>query len=246
LYLCFKDEFLLRQEKNIENPLKIVKIEGMAQIDVRGKILLFDFDGTLVATEGLAKAVIETYFGQSTDADFYSEMIVGRTWKAATENMVRHAKSQGFDLDSPEKLAQEFKARYRERFEKGVQLIPGILDLLPKFQDRADRMGIVTGSERDEVETILKRHGLESYFSRIWAFGDYEHSKPDPSPFLTAMRDWGCDPSQCWVFEDSKAGMESAFQAKLKWVQIAYESHASEPDPRAECVIKTWDELTIL
>lgn len=222
-------------------------------IDVRGKNLLFDFDGTLVATEGLAKQVIEAYFDQDRFAAQegftknlpFSEMIVGRTWKAATENMVTLAKSRGFDIDPPDALVREFKLRYREKFEKGVQLIPGVLERLPELKSKAKFMGIVTGSERDEVETILKSHGLESFFSRIWAFGDYEHSKPDPSPFLTAMRDLRCDPAECLIFEDSKAGMESAFQSKVKWVQVAFEAHAVEPDPRSIGVIKTWDELEL-
>jgi HAD superfamily hydrolase (TIGR01509 family) len=224
------------------------------KIDVRGKILLFDFDGTMVATEGLAKQVVETYFdqkkpaGQASIADKipFSEMIVGRTWKAATENMVTLAKSHGYDIDPPDALVREFKARYREKFEKGVQLIPGLLEKLPELQAKAKFMGIVTGSEHDEVATILKAHGLGTFFSRVWAFGDYEHSKPHPSPFLTAMRDLQCTPAEVFVFEDSKAGMESAHLAGIPWVQIAFEAHAIEPDVRSVCVIRNWADLQLL
>lgn len=220
----------------------------MPKIDIRGKILLFDFDGTIVATEGLAKQVVESYFvdkNYSGQASF-SEMIVGRTWKAATENMVTHAKSLGIDLPPADVLVQEFKARYRKIFEEGVPLVPGLLEKLPELQAKASQMVIVTGSERDEVETIMAQHGLDAYFSRIWAYGDYEMSKPHPSPFLKAMSDLQCSPAECLVFEDSKAGMESAARAQLSWVQVAYEAHAQEIDSRSIAVIQNWNELELI
>ena len=215
------------------------------KLNIKDKILLFDFDGTLVETEFLAKKVVEQYFAEKQVPQplFFAEMIVGRTWKAATENMVSHAQHLGIALESADLLRTEFKKRYRDLFVTGVKLIPGLKECLPHFKAEAKFVGIVTGSERDEVATILKAHGLDDYFQRIWAFGDYKSSKPDPSPYLTAMRELNATVEETLVFEDSIAGMESAVRAGLSFVQITYEAHAKKKDMRALMVIDDWSQL---
>lgn len=221
------------------------------RLDIKNKVLLFDFDGTLVETEIVAKKVIDRYFEEKNfpvSAPF-ADMIVGRTWKSATEIMHEHAQGLGVVLDAPEVLATELKQRYREAFMTGVRLIPGFRECLSYFQKNAKFLGIVTGSDRHEVQSILEQHGLSGAFQQIWAFGDYEHSKPDPSPYLKALSDLKTDlkvdPKEVLVFEDSKVGMESAHRAGLKFIQIAFEAHAVEPDSRAILTLKDWRELQV-
>jgi HAD superfamily hydrolase (TIGR01509 family) len=216
-------------------------------IRITDKVLLFDFDGTLVETEILAREVIAEHFMERGwgDSGPYADMIVGKTWRLAVEEMRRTAKQSGLDLGSPESLEQELKRRYQERFQRGVNLIPGFKELLPLFKTKARFLGIVTGSERHEVEAILKTHQLDGVFDRVWGFGDYPGSKPDPSPYLTAMQEIPAHPAEVLVFEDSRAGMDSAHRAGLKWVQISHEAHARIPDPRSLFVIENWHQLGI-
>lgn len=216
-------------------------------VSITDKVLLFDFDGTLVETEILAREVIQAYFFEKGlgDSTPYADMIVGKTWRLAVEEMRRAALQSGFDLGAPELLEQEFKRRYQERFRRGVNLIPGFRELLPVFRAKARFLGIVTGSERHEVASILGSHQLEGVFDRVWGFGDYSASKPDPSPYLTALREIPAHASDVLVFEDSRAGMESAHRAGLQWVQVSHESHAREPDPRSLLVIQDWRQLRI-
>lgn len=221
------------------------------KIDLRKKVLLFDFDGTIVETEALAKEAINEYFHEmnllpATEvAEMFSHLIVGRTWSSAIDNMIQHAKTLGIPLESKETLAREFKSRYRARFEKAVKLIPGFLDVLPKIREQAAFLGIVTGSEHEEVEAILKATGLVGVFERVWAYGDYPHSKPDPSPYLAALRALNAPAADVVVFEDSEAGMESAHRAGLRWVQVCHEHHAKTPDPRSWLVIRDWHQLKL-
>ena len=215
------------------------------KLDVENKVLLFDFDGTLVETEIVAKKVIDLYFEERKFPQLsdVADMIVGRTWKAATESIHEHAKGLGVDLDPPAVMALELKARYQEAFKKGVGMIPGFKECLPYFKKNAKFLGIVTGSDRHEVQIILEQHGLLGVFDQVWGFGDYEHSKPDPSPYLTAMAAIQANPKDVVVFEDSKAGMESATRAGIPFVQICFEEHALEPDARALLTIHDWNEL---
>jgi HAD superfamily hydrolase (TIGR01509 family) len=216
-------------------------------LSISDKVLLFDFDGTLVETEVLAREVIDAYFrekGFGNSAPF-ANMIVGKTWRLAVEEMRSAALRSGFDLGDPEFLEREFKHRYQERFRGGVNLIPGLLELLPDFKKKARFLGIVTGSERHEVQAILGAHRLDGVFDRVWGFGDYPESKPSPSPYLTAMKEIPAGAAEILVFEDSRAGMESAHRAGLRWVQVSHEAHAKAPDPRAMFVIRDWHQLEL-
>ena len=218
---------------------------NFVRVNIQNKVLLFDFDGTLVETEILAQEVIDLYFSKKNFPSpvHFGDLIIGRTWGAATEVMVEYAAQRGVVLPHHTVLKQELLALYRLQIEKGVKLIPGLEECLPHFKSQAKFIGIVTGSDHDEVSLILKSHGLDQYFDRIWAVGDYEKSKPDPSPYLQAIEDLNANPSEVLVFEDSKAGMESANRAGLKWIQVAYESHAKEADPRSLLTIHHWNEI---
>jgi beta-phosphoglucomutase len=242
------DEKQLRQEKNVVKcAIFCQSLKTMKKIDVQGKIILFDFDGTLVVTEFLAKQVIEEYLLHKNvpNQAFFSDLIVGRTWGAATELLIQAAKEQGHELDPVEILLLEMQKRYREKFEQGVQLVPGLIEKLQIIRQKSKFMGIVTGSDRPDVEVILAKFELAPYFDRIWAQGEYEKSKPDPSPYLQAMHDLGCAAKDVLVFEDSKAGMESAFRAGIPWVHVGFEAHAREEDPRSLFIIHDWHEIEI-
>jgi HAD superfamily hydrolase (TIGR01509 family) len=213
-------------------------------LDIRDKVLLFDFDGTLVETEFLAQRVIEEYFSKKQSSyRAPSELIIGRTWQAAIESMMEHALAAGAEIDSHETLLTAFKSAYQDLLHNGVNLIPGFLECLPHLKEQARYLGIVTGSAHEEVETVLNGLHLKHYFERVWAYGDYEKSKPDPSPYLTAIRALNVKPEDVIVFEDSVAGMESATRAGLRFVQVCHEGHAKDPDPRALLVMKDWTDL---
>jgi beta-phosphoglucomutase-like phosphatase (HAD superfamily) len=70
---------------------------------------------------------------------------------------------------------------------------------------------------------------VESIKERI--YGDDPQlaaGKPDPAPYLLAAKRLNVNPSECWAFEDSNAGMKSAEAAGCRvWVL----SSDSQKDP---------------
>lgn len=217
------------------------------KLEIANKVLLFDFDGTVVETEIIAKKVIEQYFTEQNidHGTHFADMIVGRTWKAATESMIEHALSRGVEIPESGVLQDLLKARYRQAFELGVPLVPGFNELLPHFKSQAKFLGIVTGSDRHEVSSILTFHGLQESFGQVWGYGDYPRGKPHPDPYLTALSALKADPKDVIVFEDSKVGMEAARQAGLSFVQIAHEAHAKERHPDALLYLESWHDLIL-
>ena len=68
-------------------------------------------------------------------------------------------------------------------------------------------MAIVTSSRRVHFDAMHTRTGLIPYFDFVLAREDYALSKPDPEPYLAAMKKSGCGPEECLVVEDSPRGL---------------------------------------
>lgn len=82
----------------------------------------------------------------------------------------------------------------------------------------AYRIGLVTSSERSEVEPVLRAAAIYDRFDAM-VFGDEVAApKPAPDPYLLIARKLGV--STGIAFEDSKPGLESARAAGFKAVGI--------------------------
>lgn len=220
----------------------------------RWPIILFDFDGTLVHSEGLAQKVVfesicdwvkQVNNGQANDrtqVEILAQQIVGRTWKSAAEIIFYEAQSLKMQLPEPGTMVQEWKKKYALQYQNGVPLIPGAQEFLEKLSKRVEFMGIVTGSSQDEVQRILEQNQLGQYFQQIWSAECYEFSKPHPAPYLKALSDLGAREEDVLVFEDSAVGMESAHQAGLRWVQVTHATRL-KADPRSSFVIQDYTEF---
>ena len=84
------------------------------------------------------------------------------------------------------------------------------------------QIGLVTSSEKVITMELLKLAGLSDFFTYILTRDDTEVVKPDPWPYLTAMKHFNSLPETTLVFEDSKVGMKSAMDAgahliKAEW-----------------------------
>ncbi len=227
----------------------------MRKLDVKNKILLLDFDGTLVDTEKLAVRVIEEYcvdknlVSQESTLKNISQSIVGRTWKAAVHE-IHQILPPGL---LPESFESDLKNRYHSILHEGVEWIPGVREKLMDLRSKALAVVMVTGSSLHEVRTILEAEQNAHCFDLIWTAENYQESKPSPEPFLSAFEKIKQDlwqrtgrlvlPQDVLVFEDSKAGMESAHRAGFSFIQVLHSHPDHFPDDRALLSIRDWREL---
>lgn len=175
------------------------------------KAILWDNDGVLVDTEKL-------YFqaGRETVAkhglDLTSEMFIEQSLKKGLSV---------FDLlpnQDPEWIAQlrmERNARYSELLRQGVDVIDGARETLAALDGRV-RMGVVTGSRQDHFDIIHSHTDLLPFFEFVLAREGYEHGKPHPDAYLSAMRMHGLTANECIVVEDSERGCKAGADAGLR------------------------------
>lgn len=101
-----------------------------------------------------------------------------------------------------------FKAIARVRFVKGAR--PFIREL----KRRKFKLGLVTGTSRKEIERILPRRLLRIFDVTITG-NETKKGKPDPAPFLKAIRLLKVSSSEAAVIENAPFGIEAAKRANL-------------------------------
>jgi HAD superfamily hydrolase (TIGR01509 family) len=83
-------------------------------------------------------------------------------------------------------------------------------------------MGVVTSSRREHFEIIHAATGLLPYFDFVMTRENYIKTKPDPEPYLTAVKRCGLSPEDCVIVEDSERGLESAKAAGIKCIVVPH------------------------
>ena len=85
-----------------------------------------------------------------------------------------------------------------------------MLFLFPFFQ--------ASGTRTEQIEFVLKKLGIDKYFKIVCGVEQTKKGKPEPDIFLLAAKKIGLEPEECLIIEDSKAGIEAAKRAGIRYV----------------------------
>eukprot|EP01119_Soliformovum_irregulare_P017109 TRINITY_DN5033_c0_g1_i2.p1 TRINITY_DN5033_c0_g1~~TRINITY_DN5033_c0_g1_i2.p1 ORF type:complete len:181 (-),score=47.61 TRINITY_DN5033_c0_g1_i2:28-570(-) len=122
---------------------------------------------------------------------------------------------------------------FRDHIKQGkspLVALNGLADLLqsvqafndshaaPSNQKYAFRCLVVTNACRANAEFMLSHIGVAPLFQDLVIGDECSAGKPDPAPYLEAMRRANVKPEECIVFEDSASGIKSAVAAGIKTI----------------------------
>ena len=174
--------------------------------------LLFDLDGTLVNTDALHLAAFQRVFAR------YG---VTLTWAEYVEGIMGHSNDligarflPGLPLAEREATLAEKEATYRDMVG-AVAPVAGASALLD-FADALDiKCAVVTNAPRANVDLLLNALGLAERLPIQIIGPELARAKPDPAPYLAALRETGADAAHSIAFEDSLSGLRAAVGAGL-------------------------------
>ncbi len=206
--------------------------------------LLFDLDGTLVDTEKMAAQTLIASFrswGVSLQPES-SQVIAGKTWESA----FAYLRTQ-YELPiSWDDAAAQILQSYRTQLQSQVLEVPGAAQRVREFhQSKKFKMGLVSGSHRQEILTALDHLGVRDCFEVILGAEDYPRSKPAPDGYLLALKLLNKSPQETLVFEDSSPGIASAIAAKTRVAAITSTNHFGQSQAQAHAFFQDWHTLTL-
>jgi HAD superfamily hydrolase (TIGR01509 family) len=180
--------------------------------------LIFDFDGVLADTEPLYWRAWEKLLAPHGVELCWEEYCrIGRGVK--DDEMLMRLPQIASDAALLSRLKEQLAGR-KETIQSWCSQEPLIsaatvilLQSLSTF-----RLGLVTSSNRSEVEPVLNAAGVAACFQAM-VFGDeVSLHKPHPAPYLLIREKLGV--ATGLVFEDTDVGMESATAAGFEVVRV--------------------------
>jgi HAD superfamily hydrolase (TIGR01509 family) len=204
--------------------------------------ILFDLDGTLVDTErdNVESVVLALRRWQVELDERERHFIVGHSWNEIHAMLKRN---HGLQASMDEVIALAVEEKRGLMAKKGYQPLPGVREVVARLGRRAE-LAVVSGASRVEVHEAVAGLGLTKDFKLLLGAEDYSKGKPDPEPYLTAMRLLGVSPSACIVVEDAEPGILSGRAAGAQVVAVRVANYLGYDQSAAHVVLDTLEGLT--
>lgn len=180
------------------------------------KAVFFDMDGVLFdSMPGHAVAWVKAMNDVNLPfTEYEAYMNEGRTGASTINNVFK--KALGRDGTEEEiKNIYKLKSDYFDDYGK-PKAMPYALELLSKIKAEDMQILVVTGSGQSSLLNNLESHfpGMFHPEKMITAF-DVKHGKPDPEPFLMAVKKSGVRPWEAIAIDNAPLGVRSASSAGL-------------------------------
>ncbi len=191
------------------------------------KLILTDFDGTLVDTRRANAAAYVATLREAgfplTEQEYLDHYFGMRCVEFLT----------AYGITDPE-LKERLRLRKIElypSFFDSVVINRELWDFCCRFRRDGGHVWIVSTGSRDNIDNVMRHLGIGlkdvsegriGEVDGVIAGCDVAHSKPDPECFLKVMEREGCSPLETLIFEDSRVGLEAAQRSGAPYFKITF------------------------
>jgi phosphoglycolate phosphatase len=188
------------------------------------KLVIFDFDGTLVDSRKLiieSNRVVFGQFGFALPSEDESFSLVGMSLELVL-----------LQLAGPDAPVEKMVAAYRHvlpllRADAAYAEVPfgGAADLLAALAEHNDvRLGIATGHVSHAIAPALERFGWQRHFCTVQT-ADKAPSKPHPGMILQALSEADVKAEDAIMIGDTAFDIEMARAACVRGVAVSWGYH---------------------
>lgn len=213
----------MRASSSEESKGLFMKLETLLK---NRKLLMWDFDGTLVNSEPLHH---EAYARVLADEGYeVNRNDFGKKFNQFGLGAFKKLGIASDPIDIYQRKQDVYKKLLMDQLPETFQEIPALLNF---FRDHYHmEMIVVTNSYRDFVERVLKKEGLENFFQGIYTRESGLPPKPSPALYEYALKAHKRETQEALVFEDGLTGLEAAMKAKLDiiWFQSFFTAQAPQ------------------
>ena len=166
---------------------------------------LFDLDGTLVLTDDIYfdvwKEILSKYNIVLTK-EIFNNFIQGNNDKYVLNTLLKN-----IDL-SIENLSNLKDELFIKNINK-IKIIDGIYDIIKQIKLLSYKICVVTNCNKKVAIEIIKYIKINKSLDFIISGDECINGKPDPEPYMKAIKKYNIVNDKCIIFEDSKSGILS-------------------------------------
>ena len=207
--------------------------------DLRNYAVLWDLDGVLVDTGGFHF----TAWKQTMDdmrIPYGLEDFKNTFGMNNTDILEWVIKRKPYPKEVAE-ISDRKEILFRELVSGAVELLPGVLVWLKKFQAWGAKQAIASSAPAENIDFLVAKLNIKKYFEVIVS-GFNLPGKPEPDTFLEAAKNVGVSPRHCFVIEDSIPGVEGAKRAGMKCIAVTTTNPAKALE-KADYIIDQLDKM---
>lgn len=210
------------------NPLDRTALQGIFPgiCSLLTRAVLFDFDGVIADSENIHIAAWERTFallGWDVEPE-ECEKAVEQDDRAFLAAIFAERSVDDGDITGWVQRKQEIT---RTMLAASPRVYPGVHELVAALKGKA-QLAVVSGTWRENVQTVLRAANLEDAFSVIVAKEDVKQPKPSPDAYKLALKKLRIPADSAVAIEDSPTGLSAARKAGLAVVAVGHRRPSPE------------------
>jgi phosphoglycolate phosphatase len=196
------------------------------------KFVLFDFDGVIADTWGVAFETAQTIF-PSFDEESYRRMFDGNVYEAHDEMVLKNERERATDI--------EWFDVYVPKFEAQAKLFPGMREAIEKLSHK-HVLVIVSSAVTSPIQGFLEKHHIGRYFSEVMG-ADVHTSKHKKMEMV--FEKYGISAEDCVFITDTLGDMREAKTAGIATIGVSWGFHLKETLMKGEpfALVETPQEI---
>jgi beta-phosphoglucomutase-like phosphatase (HAD superfamily) len=173
--------------------------------------LLFDLDGVLVDSKDLHYKALNMALADVNASYMISEQEQALTYEGLTTKAKLNILNVTKGLPKS-KFAQVWNSKQLHTADlfSSLEVDAELADIFSYAKSSGALVGVVSNSIRQTLDVCLTHLGIFKYVDISISNEDVHEPKPNPEPYLLAIKNLGLDPASCAIFEDSDIGKRAA------------------------------------
>lgn len=210
----------------------------------RIEVLIFDFDGLVINTEGpVYESWQELFRSYGLELSFDKWVSTVGSSDAEFDPYAELDRLLGHPVDW-QIVGPRRRERELELIEK-LPLRPGVLQYLTDAKRLGLKIGMASSSSCEWVQGHLTRLGIIDYFEIIHGKDDVRRTKPSPELYITVLEAFGLDGNQAIVLEDSLNGVLAAKEAGCFTLAVPNNITRHLEFDKADLVLNSLEDLPL-
>ncbi len=172
------------------------------------KCAIFDLDGTLVDSMSYwEKAPIEFSLRKNIEPE---EKLSDTFLSMSLFSFSKYFKEKYHLEDTIDSIMSEIDSIMEVHYVRDINVKKGMFDLIEMLDKENVKLAIATQTDKYLVEKVLKKTGLDKYFSFILTCGEVGEAKSSPLVYEGCANHFNIPYNKTLVFEDLPYGIESS------------------------------------